>query len=66
MIEGCCKRAVELQLSGLVVEFELLPDLTLKPEWGADITKILKESLNQFQQRYGIKTALRSRPMISA
>ena len=62
MIEECCKRAVELQLSGLVVEFELLPDLTLKPEWGADITKILKETLNQFQQRYEIKTALRVTP----
>jgi methanol---5-hydroxybenzimidazolylcobamide Co-methyltransferase len=62
MIEECCKRAVELQLSGLVVEFELLPDLTLKPEWGADITKILKETLNHYQQKYGIKTALRVTP----
>jgi Methanol-cobalamin methyltransferase B subunit len=35
MIEGVCVRAVELQVPGLVVEFELLPDLTLTPEWGA-------------------------------
>jgi methanol--5-hydroxybenzimidazolylcobamide Co-methyltransferase len=62
MIEECCNRAVELQLSGLVVEFELLPDLTLKPEWGAEITKILKETLNKFQQQHGIKTALRVTP----
>ena len=32
---GACARAVALQLPGLVVEFELLPDLTLEPEWGA-------------------------------
>jgi methanol--5-hydroxybenzimidazolylcobamide Co-methyltransferase len=62
MIQECCKRAVELQLSGLVVEFELLPDLTLQPGWGAEITKILKESLDQFQQQFGIKTALRVTP----
>jgi methanol--5-hydroxybenzimidazolylcobamide Co-methyltransferase len=62
MIEECCKRAFELYLSGLVVEFELLPDLTLKPEWGAEITKILKETLNKFQQQHGIKTALRVTP----
>jgi methanol---5-hydroxybenzimidazolylcobamide Co-methyltransferase len=35
MITDACKRAVELNATGLVVEFELLPDLTLTPEWGA-------------------------------
>ena len=28
MIDGICKRAIELNSSGIVVEFELLPDLT--------------------------------------
>ncbi len=62
MIRGACQRAVELYLPGLVVEFELLPDLTLHPEWGAEITKILKEVLNDTQTRHGIKTALRVTP----
>ncbi len=43
MITEASKRAVELNAPGLVVEFELLPDLTLTPEWGAEITKILKD-----------------------
>ncbi len=39
MITEACKRAVELHAPGLVVEFELLPDLTLTPEWGAEMTQ---------------------------
>ena len=38
MIGEACARAVALQLPGLVVEFELLPDLTLEPDWGAEVT----------------------------
>ena len=38
MISEACTRAVELHAPGLVVEFELLPELTQVPEWGADIT----------------------------
>ena len=32
MINEICKRAVNLQAPGLVVEFELLPPMTLQPE----------------------------------
>ena len=45
-----------------MVEFELLPDLTLTPEWGAEITKILKDALNDVQAKSGMKTALRVTP----
>src|SRR5574338_233683 len=38
MITETCKRAVELYAPGLVLEFELLPELTQIPEWGAEIT----------------------------
>lgn len=62
MITGSLKRAVELNPPGLVVEFELLPDLTLTPEWGAEITKILKDSLSDVQAKTGLKTALRVTP----
>jgi methanol--5-hydroxybenzimidazolylcobamide Co-methyltransferase len=62
MITEASKRAVELNAPGLVVEFELIPDLTLTPEWGAEITKILKESLNDVQEKSGVKTALRVTP----
>ena len=62
MITEACKRAVELNAPGLVVEFELLPDLTLVPEWGAEVTKILKDALNEVQAQHGLKTALRVTP----
>ena len=62
MVTGATKRAVELNPPGLVVEFELLPDLTLTPEWGAEIAKILKDSLDAVQAKSGLKTALRVTP----
>jgi len=62
MITEASKRAVELNAPGLVIEFELLPDLTLTPEWGAEITKILKDVLNDVQSKSGMKTALRVTP----
>lgn len=62
MINDACKRAVELYTPGLVVEFELLPELTQVPEWGADITRILSETLRETQAKHGIKTALRVTP----
>jgi methanol--5-hydroxybenzimidazolylcobamide Co-methyltransferase len=62
MIGDICKRAVDLHAPGLVVEFELLPDLTLVPEWGAEVTHILRDTLDQTQQKYGLKSALRVTP----
>ena len=62
MITEASKRAVELNAPGLVVEFELLPDLTLVPEWGAEVTKIIKDTLNEVQAQHGLKTALRVTP----
>jgi len=62
MIKDACRRAVELNLNGLVVEFELLPDLTAHPDWGAEITKILKDELLETQQKHNVKTALRVTP----
>ncbi|MDX1429405.1 MAG: methyltransferase MtaB domain-containing protein, partial [Rhodothermales bacterium] len=38
MIDDACGRAFQLHLPGLVVEFELLPELTREPSWGAEVT----------------------------
>jgi methanol---5-hydroxybenzimidazolylcobamide Co-methyltransferase len=62
MISDACRRAVDLSAPGLVVEFELLPDLTLVPEWGAQVTGILREALDRVQADTGLKTALRVTP----
>jgi methanol--5-hydroxybenzimidazolylcobamide Co-methyltransferase len=62
MIEGACTRAVELHAPGLVVEFELLPDQTTQPEWGLEVVKILRETLDRTEAEHGLKTALRITP----
>jgi methanol--5-hydroxybenzimidazolylcobamide Co-methyltransferase len=62
MIDGVCARAVDLSVPGLVVEFELLPELTQTPEWGAAITAILRQTLDRYAQAYGLQSALRVTP----
>jgi len=62
MIEEACARAVDLHAPGLVVEFELLPPMTLEPEWGADITALLRGTLDKYTQSDGLKSALRVTP----
>ncbi|MGQ9815335.1 MAG: methyltransferase MtaB domain-containing protein [Candidatus Roseilinea sp.] len=62
MAEAVCARAVELQVPGLVVEFDLLPPMTLEPEWGADITAILRVTLDKYARADGLNCALRVTP----
>lgn len=57
--EALYRRAKALSLPGLVVEFEQLPPMTEHPEWGAEITSLLKESLNKLTAQADIPTALR-------
>ncbi|HEY3267589.1 MAG TPA: methyltransferase MtaB domain-containing protein [Armatimonadota bacterium] len=62
MITGICQRAVDLDVPGLLVEFETLPPMTVHPEWGADITRLLADHLDQVHQKHGLKSALRLTP----
>jgi len=62
MATGIIRRAVALQAPGLVLEFELLPALTDTPEWGAEITKLLKQHLRRAWETHGLKSALRVTP----
>ncbi len=59
MIQRAAKR---LHLSGLMVEFELLPPMTEHPEWGAEIAGILHQHLQQAHDSYGLACALRVTP----
>jgi len=63
MIQGVCQRAVDLKAPGLVVEFELLPPMTLQPEWGAEITELLARALDEFYDRDELRSALRVTPV---
>jgi methanol---5-hydroxybenzimidazolylcobamide Co-methyltransferase len=62
MITEACARAVELHAPGLVVEFELLPDLTIEPKWGETVTRILRATLDEAQAKHGLLVGLRVTP----
>ncbi len=63
MISEICQRAVELYCPGLVVEFELLPPMTVNPGWGAEITGIIKNTLDQYYHKEKLHSALRVTPV---
>ncbi len=62
MIRSVMKRARELEVSSLLVEFETLPPMTQNFEWAREIMQILSEELNTYNDSSGIKSALRVTP----
>lgn len=63
MIQGVCRRAVDLQAPGLVVEIELLPPMTMDPAWGAEIIALVRATLDEFHDKHGLRSALRATPV---
>lgn len=62
MISAVCARAVALEVPGLLVEFETLPPMAVRPEWGLDITRILAATIRDAGDQHGLKSALRLTP----
>jgi len=62
MIDGVLKRAVELEVPQLMVEFETLPDMTNRPEWGLEITRLLADTMDAYHTKHGLRSALRLTP----
>ncbi|HYW43198.1 MAG TPA: methyltransferase MtaB domain-containing protein [Bryobacteraceae bacterium] len=62
MADHIVRRAVALKTPGIVLEFELLPAMTETPEWGAEISALLKRHLTEAHQKHGLKSALRVTP----
>lgn len=63
IITGVCKRAVELHQNPLIVEFELLPEMTMNPAWGEMITGRIRTVLDEFRKRDGLQSLLRITPV---
>jgi methanol--5-hydroxybenzimidazolylcobamide Co-methyltransferase len=63
MAEAIVRRAIVLHLPGLVLELELLPPMTERPEWGAQITALLCEALRRAHESPGLPSALRVTPV---
>ncbi len=62
MIDDVIRRAIELEVPQLMIEFETLPDMTIRPEWALEINRLLADKLIAAQEESGIKTALRFTP----
>src|ERR1022692_4604649 len=56
------ERAISLRVPGIVLEFELLPAMTLTPEWGAEVTRLLESHLRRAHEKRGLRCALRVTP----
>jgi len=63
IISGICRRSRELHQHELIVEFELLPQMTAEPRRGEAITSILVEALERSRREDGLKSLLRITPV---
>jgi len=63
MADAVLRRAVALAAPGIVLEFELLPAMTARPEWGGELTALLHDRLAEAAARHGLKCALRVTPV---
>ncbi len=62
MIKSVVQRAAELEAPDLLVEFETLPPMTIRPDWGLEITRLLADALKTAADKHGMRTALRCTP----
>lgn len=62
IITGVLEKARQLYAPGIVVEFETLPQFTEHPEWGIEIHKPLRDTMFEYEAKYGLKSALRMTP----
>jgi methanol--5-hydroxybenzimidazolylcobamide Co-methyltransferase len=63
LMHDICKRAVELYVPEFVAEIEVLPPMTFNPEWGIEVTKVVRDIMYDYEHRYGIKSAVRITPV---
>jgi methanol--5-hydroxybenzimidazolylcobamide Co-methyltransferase len=62
IIHDALERAVELEVPGLLVEFETLPPMTQHPQWGVEIAKLLLDAMEEAAAKHGLASALRMTP----
>ncbi|MBD3240676.1 MAG: methanol--corrinoid methyltransferase [Chitinivibrionales bacterium] len=60
IVEGVCRRTVELETEGVVIEFEALIEMTASPHIAVELTAVMNEVLETWHARHGLKSALRA------
>jgi len=56
------ERAIHLESDGLVLEFETLLEMTLNPQYGIEIIKVMNDICEQYFQTSGFKSIIRLTP----
>jgi methanol--5-hydroxybenzimidazolylcobamide Co-methyltransferase len=62
IFEGVLKRAIDLNSSGLVLEFETLIEMTKTPSIGIDLVKAMNEICERYYHNYKLPTEIRLTP----
>lgn len=62
IVAGATQRAAELEVPGLLLEFEALPPMTEHPDWGMDVVQILLDGIAKAETKHGLRAALRVTP----
>jgi len=62
IITGVLTKAHELHAPGVVVEYETLPEFTYNPTWGIQVHRILRDTMNEFEAKHGLKSVIRMTP----
>lgn len=62
IIADALRRAGELEVPGVVIEFETVPPMTETPAFGLEIVNILLEGMEAARRSNGVPTALRMTP----
>ncbi|MBX7256414.1 MAG: hypothetical protein K1Y02_08635 [Candidatus Hydrogenedentes bacterium] len=59
MAEGVLERAYDLGIAKLIIEIELVFELTLNPSWGARVIRVTREAMDRYEAK-GVHSALRT------
>ncbi len=62
IISGALRRAAELDVPGVVIEFETLPPMTENPAWAMEIVRVLLDGMELEAAKCGLKSVLRVTP----
>jgi methanol--5-hydroxybenzimidazolylcobamide Co-methyltransferase len=62
IVTDALERSIDLGVEGVVFEFETLLEMTLKPEIGIDLVKIMNAVCEDFYAKRGIRSAIRLTP----
>jgi methanol--5-hydroxybenzimidazolylcobamide Co-methyltransferase len=62
IVADAIKRARELELDGMVFEFETVPEMTTNPEIGIELVKIMNEEIEEVYATTGFPATIRLTP----